>query len=68
MELVKEFETCQCTVKVYDTGYCVDFLKIYCIKSFHHKNGKVVTRFGSKAQVDGMVKTYNLELKKRFTL
>ena len=65
-EVIKEFETAQCTVKVFDTGWCVDFYHVYCIKSFHHKNGNVVTRFGTKAQIDAMIRSYKRE--KRFTL
>lgn len=58
MEQVKEFETNQCTIKVWDTGWCVDYYHIYCIKSYHRKNGKVVTRFGTQAQIEGILRTY----------
>lgn len=68
MDLVKEFETCQCTVKVYDTGWCVDYYNIYCIKSFHHKNGKITTRFGTKTQVESMIRSYGVSSGKRFKL
>lgn len=66
MKLIKEFQTVQCVVKIYDTGLIVDFCRIYCIKSFHNKGGKVTTRFGTKAQIKSYVNTYNTE--KRFTL
>ena len=61
--LIQELETSQCTVKVFDTGWSVDFYKIYCIKSYHHKNGKVTTRFGTKAQIKSILKTYKPERK-----
>lgn len=66
MKLVEEFKTCQCEVKVYDTGFEVDFYHIYMIKSHRSKSGKVNTRFGTKSQIKGIIKTYNKE--KRFTL
>ena len=66
MRLVESFTTTQCDVEVYDTGYEIDFYQIYMIKSYHRKIGKCVTRFGSKAQINQIIKTYNLE--KRFKL
>lgn len=65
-KLIEEFETCQCAVYIYDTGYVMDTFRIYCVKSLHHKTGKVLVRFGTKAQVDGIIKTYKKE--KRFSL
>ena len=66
MRLVESFTTTQCDVVVYNTGYQIDFYQIYMIKSYHRKIGKCVTRFGSKAQINQIIKTYNLE--KRFKL
>ena len=60
------FETAQCTIEVFDTGFCVDNYRIYCVKSHHHKINKTVTRFGNEEQVKGMIKTYRPE--KRFVL
>ena len=66
LKLLKEFETNQCVVKVYDTGFMVDYHNIYMIKSTHKKSGKVNVRFGNKNQIDGIVKTYHIE--RRFEL
>ena len=66
MKLLKEFCTTQCDIKLYDTEFKADLLKIYCIKSFHRSTQKTLTRFGTKKQIDSMLKPYNL--KKRFTL
>lgn len=66
LKLIEEFETTQCTIKVYDTGFMVDYHNIYMVKSYHHKNGKTNVRFGNKTQVKGIVKTYKKE--KRFEL
>ena len=66
MKLIDDFETCQCEIKVYDTGFEVDFYHIYMIKSHHNKSGKITTRFGTKAQIKSIIKTYNRE--KRFKL
>lgn len=68
MELVKGFKTCQCRIEVYDTGFCVDYYHIYMVKSYHIKNGKVVTRFGTKAQIAGMLRCYNGGNEKGFKL
>ena len=61
MKLIDDFETCQCEVKVYDTGFQVDFYHIFMIKSHHNKSGKITTRFGTKGQIDSIVKTYRKE-------
>ena len=66
MRLVESFTTTQCDVEVYDTGYEIDFYQIYMIKSYHRKIGKCVVRFGTKAQINQIIKTYHLE--KRFKL
>ena len=58
MELVKEFETTQCVVKVYNTGFCVDWYHIYCITSYHKKNGNTLTRFGNIEQIESILRTY----------
>ena len=61
MKKVKEFSTNQCEVEIYDTEYQADFCKIYMIKSIHRKRGKVNIRFGTKSQIDSIVKTYRKE-------
>lgn len=61
LKLVKEFETSQCVVRVYDTGWCVDYYHIFCIKSYHKKTKKILTRFGTTAQVEQILKTYKKE-------
>ena len=61
MKLVKEFETNQCRVYVYDTGFAVDYDHIYCIRSYHKNNDKVLTRFGTRQQVESIVATYRIE-------
>jgi len=58
MDLVKTLETNQCTVEVYDTGWCVDYYHIYCIKSYHKNGKKVLTRFGTEKQVKSILSTY----------
>lgn len=65
-KLLFTFDTCQCLVKVYDTNYEVDFCSIYMVKSHHLKNGKVLIRFGTKAQVQSILNTYKMD--KRFSL
>lgn len=66
MKLKKEIETKACFLKVYDTGFIVDFYHIFAIKSIHKKTGKVLMRFGSASQVNQILNTYHLE--KRFKL
>lgn len=62
----KEIETRNCKLKVLDTGYTFNFARIYCLQSCHKKTGKVLIRFGTKAQIQQMLNTYHLE--KRFKL
>lgn len=62
----QEFETAQCIIRVFDTGFCVDYYHIYCVKSYHKKTKKIVTRFGTETQIKSMLKSYHKE--KRFKL
>jgi len=66
MKLIREFKTTQCDISIFDTEYKVEWLEIYCIKSLHRKSGKATIRFGTQAQIEGIIKTYHLE--KRFKL
>lgn len=63
MELIEEFDTTQCHITVHDTGWCVDYYHIYVLKSYHKKSGKILTKFGTKDQIDGMIRTYKGERK-----
>lgn len=58
MVCVEEFETTQCVVRVYDTGWSVDCYHIYCIKSYHKRTKSILTRFGTEAQVKSIITTY----------
>ena len=66
MKALKTFETAQCIVVVFDTDLECERLKIYCIESFHKKTKKLNVRFGTKKQIEGIVRTYRQE--KRFEL
>ena len=66
--LIEEFETSQCIVSVYDTGWCVDYYHIYCIKSYHKKTQETLTRFGTEEQIKQILKTYQIKKEKKFSL
>ena len=66
MKLIRTFTTTQCDISIYDTEFNVEWYEIYCIKSLHRKIGKSVVRFGTKAQIEQIIKSYHLE--KRFKL
>lgn len=61
MKKIQEFSTNQCEVEVYDTEILVEFWRVFMIKSRHRKDGKITTRFGTKGQIDSIVKTYKKE-------
>lgn len=66
MKLIREFKTTQCDISIFDTLFNVEWLEIYCIKSLHIKSGKATIRFGTKDQIESIIKTYHLE--RRFRL
>lgn len=66
MKEINTFETAQCIVVVFNTETKWDNIEIWGIKSFHKKSKKIKVRFGTKKQIDGIVKTYHQE--KRFEL
>lgn len=66
MRVIGSFYTTQCDVAIYDTDIQIDKIKVYMIKSYHRETRKVLTRFGTKAQIDSIVKTYRID--RRFKL
>ena len=66
MKEINTFETSQCIVVVFNTETKWDNIEIWGVKSFHKKSKKINVRFGTKKQIDGIVKTYHQE--KRFEL
>ena len=57
-DLIGEFETTQCHIKVCYCGFAYNGEDIYCLISKHKINGKENTRFGNKTQILGMKRSY----------
>lgn len=66
MKVIRTFKTTQCEITIFDTEYKVEWYEIYCIKSLHRKSGKAIVRFGTKNQIESIIKSYHLE--RRFKL
>ena len=61
---IDQFETNQCHVSVMKTRMEDNYGNLlYIITSTHKKDGKVLVRFGTKSQIDQMIKTYKKEKK-----
>lgn len=58
MELIEEFDTNQCHVLVYKTGYACLGIDVFCIESRHLANGKILVRFGTSEQINQICNTY----------
>lgn len=63
---IKEFETNQCIVTVYDTGIVLFNEQLFVVQSLHKNNGNLNTRFANEKQLKNLISTYHIE--KEFSL
>ena len=63
---IKEFETNQCIVTVYDTGTVLFNEQLFVVQSLHKNNGNLNTRFANEKQLKNLISTYHIE--KEFSL
>lgn len=63
---IKEFETNQCIITVYDTGIVLFNEQLFVVQSLHKNNGNLNTRFANEKQLKNLISTYHIE--KEFSL
>lgn len=64
--LIEKYETNQCLVEVFETDIILENHKVYIIRSIHKNNYKQLIRFGTRQQIDSIIRSYIIE--KRFEL
>ena len=67
MKLIASYETCQKIIRVYEADYKYNGHQLYIIESEHKVYKTVNTRFANKTQLESILNSYRL-LIKRFTL
>lgn len=60
-ELLEDFETNQCYVRVYKTKYHFQSEDLYVLTSVHKNNGKYLIRFGNACQIACIRNSYRIE-------
>ena len=58
MILLKSFITSGVLVNVYHTEHTIIDVPVYCITTHHVKSDKFLVRFGTKNQINSILKTY----------
>lgn len=57
-ELIRDFDTKLCNVKIYKTDLIIDGEEMYVIKSTTLRNGQLLVRFGNYLQTNSIIRTY----------